>query len=82
MMVASVASATQRINRPVGRELEKWVCLEVGSVQEISDLAGVIDDESRQHHSIPCSADWVWSDVAHVSVERFTTRQREEYTTQ
>ena len=71
MIVATVASDDQRIQRPAGSEQVERVLDRRGVGEQQRALSEVVERERRQHEARPGDAHRPAAEMAHVGVERF-----------
>jgi hypothetical protein len=67
----------QRKDRPGWSEFEKGIAVNGRMLEQERGLAGIIEQQRRQHDRIPGRTDGVATDMSHVGVERLAAGDRE-----
>ena len=79
MMVASARQQHHGDQEPPGAEPEEDVAIGGRPVQHDGGLAGIVEDEAREHDAEPGQADRRRAEMPHVGVERFGSRDAQEH---
>ena len=79
MTVAQVASTTSGITAQAGASLKNGIALEAGVLQQQRGLAGVAQQQGRQHDGVPGRPDRVAAEMPHVGIQRLTAGDRQEH---
>ena len=79
MIVARGREQHQRIDRPVRRNLKEGIARDRFLIDEERGLAGIAQQQRRQHDAVPSPADRALAEVAHIRVQGLAPGDAQEH---